>query len=133
MTGDQTERLLLSFPDDPPFLRALFPESSGGNLYLGDRLRAGLWTPSLYHVASTCMVKMLMPPHSGFVPNDYVARQIMMRTHRTHNLLSSTRLVQHQGIAFFRVRNPPRGCPGTGEIRTTLTRAPKEPASSPPG
>jgi hypothetical protein len=47
MTGRETERLLLSFPDDPPFLRVLFPDYRATDLYLGDRLRAGLSNPSL--------------------------------------------------------------------------------------
>jgi len=47
MTNAQTERLLLSFPDDTAFLRALFSEDESRAPTLAARLRVGLWNPRL--------------------------------------------------------------------------------------
>ncbi len=47
MTKAETERLLLSFPDDPAFLGVLFPGDPSTGATLEARLRAGLWNPSL--------------------------------------------------------------------------------------
>ena len=70
MTDLETERLLLRFPDDPPFLRALFPDYSPTDLYLGDRLRAGFSNPSLLWDIAQSYARFRQPLPDVDLPTD---------------------------------------------------------------
>jgi len=70
MTDRETERLLLTFPDDPPFLRALLPDYSPTDLYLGDRLRAGFSNPSLLWDIAQSYARFRQPLPDVDLPTD---------------------------------------------------------------